>query len=166
MLDYFNKTFLSKDGGNYEKYYEKRSIVKTKSGEYIKYAGRNFRNFTESSQRAGHIALGEFLLAKYFLNSKFYYLFPRMLKSEKGILDSRNAKEWKIMKLDKTANIITLDDLEGVPEDLKKNILALKDLPLGGSKGGSNMSKWNGYMKRLHQLIKEGKINIKESSKF
>lgn len=166
MLNYFNAIFMIKDKGNYENYYDKRSIVKTKDGDYIKYAGRNFRNFNESSQRAGHIALGEFLLAKYFLNKKFYYLFPRMLGSEKERLNSRNAKEWKIMKNDPMGNIITLEDLEGVPETLKKDILKLKDLPLGGPSGGKNRSLWERYMKDLHDLIKKGVILIKEESKF
>jgi hypothetical protein len=92
MLSYFNETFLTKDKGDLKIYYEKRSIIQTKEGDWIKYAGRNYRNFTESSQRAGHIALGEFLMTKYILNKRFYYLFPRMLPDEKEKLDKRMQK--------------------------------------------------------------------------
>ena len=37
-----------------------------KKNYVIKYAGRMKRNFTDGSQRAGHIAVGEMFLTKYF----------------------------------------------------------------------------------------------------
>ena len=60
-----------------------------------------------------------------------------------------------------SAVIITLEDLEGVPERLKEDLLSLKDKPLGGPKGGKDNIKWNVYVKALVTLIDQGKITLK-----
>ena len=65
MFNIFNKKFQEQYGGSWEKFAEQRSTI-IKKKYIIKYSGRMKRNFTDGSQRAGHIAVGEMYLTKYF----------------------------------------------------------------------------------------------------
>lgn len=162
MATYWAEGLERKYKGNIEKYYANRSIIRTVKGEYIKYAGRNYRNFTESSQRAGHIALGEFYLAKYFLNGSFYYFLPRLTPQEIRDLDQRNAKEWKLMRADEVGKIVTIEDFVGVDRKWKRSLRSLKEHPLGGSaEGGKNYSSYYRLMENFKEALQQGKIYLK-----
>jgi len=161
MLNHFKSVFDKKFNGDIEKYYASRSIIRLPEIN-IKYLAGNFRNFTESSQRGGHIVLGEFLLAKYLLQDRFYFLLPRMLPEEVEKLDTYRKKEWLVLRNDELGKLITLADLKGVNPKLKKSILDLKNQPLGGSKeGGKAKHKWVELMKWMESDIRKGIIKIK-----
>ena len=161
MGSYFQKFLDQKFGGELEDYFASRSIIRLDSVN-IKYLAGSFRNFTESSQRAGHVVLGEFLMAKYMLNEEFYFLLPRLLPREVETLDQSSKKEWLVLRADNLGTLITLDDLEGVNEELRVSILSLKDKPLGGSKaGGMAKRQWNRAMRNLETFIRNGVITVR-----
>ncbi|MGB3346656.1 MAG: hypothetical protein WBA71_05355 [Candidatus Humimicrobiia bacterium] len=161
MEKYFQVVFQKRFKGDIENYYRSRSIIRLPSGINIKYLAGNYRNFTESSQRGGHIVLGEFLMAKYFLRDPFYFLLPRLLQVEIRKLDDSNKKEWQILRNDKLGKLITLHNLKGISGNLKKDILSLKDQPLGGSaEGGRAKKTWNSLMKILEEGFRNGLTRI------
>jgi hypothetical protein len=161
MKAQFDKVLQKRFKGDMEAYFKSRSIIRLKNAN-IKYLGGNYRNFTESSQRGGHIVLGEFLLAKYMLKEPFYFLLPRLLKTEIKKLDDTKKKEWLVMRNDNQGKLITLDNLEGVDDTLRRRILELKNQPLGGSKqGGQARVKWAFLMQELGSKIRKGIIVIK-----
>ena len=93
------------------------------------------RNFTDGSQRAGHIAVGEMYLTKYyFYNKQFYYLFPKMTQADLDYLDKHKAddKEWYLLRHEPNVTIKTADDIIGLPQSIKDKLLAIKDEPLKG----------------------------------
>lgn len=161
MEEQFNSVFQRRFGGDIEAYFKSRSIVRLKDRN-IKYLAGNYRNFTESSQRGGHIVLGEFLLAKYMLKEPFYFLLPRLLPSEVTKLDASKKKEWLVMRNDNMGKLVTLDDMDGVDNELRRGILELRNQPLGGSKkGGKAKSKWYYLMQELESKIRNGEVVIK-----
>ena len=161
MGNHFNAVFSRKFKNNIEEYYKARSIIRLRDMN-IKYLAGNYRNFTESSQRGGHIILGEFLMAKYMLKEPFYFLLPRLLPQEVKKLDKSNKKEWLVLRNDKMGKLITLNDLGGINPKLEKAILSLKNEPLGGSKkGGKARSKWIRLMKKLEAEIRSRQIKLK-----
>ena len=134
MHTIFQKKFAASYGSNWQTFADKRSTI-IKDGYIIKYAGRMRRNFTDSSQRAGHIAVGEMFLTKYyFYNKKFIYLFPKMTRSDLAILDKgkRTDKEWYLLRNEPDVIIKTMDDIEGLPDDVRKRLLLIQDEPLKG----------------------------------
>ena len=127
--DKFNKEY-----GSWENFAKRRSTI-IKEGYIIKYSGRMRRNFTDGSQRAGHIAVGEMYLTKYFFpEKKFYYLWPKMNKDDIAYLDEHKSddKEWKILRNEPGVEIITIEDLEGVPAQLKRALFNIRNEPLKG----------------------------------
>lgn len=99
----------------------------------IKHIGRMKRNFTDSSQRAGHIAVGEMYLSKYFFYEKqLYYLFPKMTNEDLIYLDKHKAqdKEWYLLRHEPNVTIKTVDDIIGLPQNIKDDLLDIKDEPL------------------------------------
>lgn len=162
MLNYFNAALMRIHNGDINDYFRRRSIIRLKDGTNVKCLAGNYRNFTESSQRGGHVILGEFLLAKYFLKKKFYFLLPRLTSSDISMLDSSNKKEWKIIRADELGEVITMDDLEGIPIKIRKSILELKNISLGGPTCGRAKIKWNCLVKKLKDLIEKEVINIKK----
>ena len=93
------------------------------------------RNFTDGSQRAGHIAVGEMFLTKYFFpRKKFYYFWPRMTRKDIEFLDTHKPddKEWKLLRNEPGVEIICIDDLEGVSKEIIKKLNSIKDKPLKG----------------------------------
>lgn len=159
MRQYWESAFERQYKSEIQNYYKSRSIILTPRNQYIKYAGRNYRNFTEGSQRAGHIALGEFYLAKYFISSKFYYFLTRLSKEEIRKLDARNAKEWKLMRSDDLGKIVTLEDFDGVTQKIKEGLECLKDMPLKGQ----NMKSHYELMKLFRENIESGNITLKDN---
>jgi hypothetical protein len=156
MRRYWESAFERQYKSDIQKYYQSRSIILTPQNQYIKYAGRNLRNFTESSQRAGHIALGEFYLAKYFLAQKFYYFLTRLSKEEVQKLNARNAKEWKLMRSDDLGTIMTIEDFNGITQEIKEGLESLKDTPLKGQ----NMKLHRLLMKLFRENIESGNITL------
>ena len=162
MRSYFDHALRRIHKGNISDYFRHRSIIRLPDGTNIKYLAGNYRNFTESSQRGGHIVLGEFLMAKYFLKEKFYYLLPRLTRADVSRLDNSDKKEWKVIRADNMGKLMTLEDLEGVPDEIKQGILMLKDTPLGGPTCSEAKVKWNKLISKLRELIETGIIRIKK----
>ncbi|PIN89550.1 hypothetical protein COU57_06150 [Candidatus Pacearchaeota archaeon CG10_big_fil_rev_8_21_14_0_10_32_14] len=41
-------------------------------------------------------------------------------------------KEWKILRNEKNVRLLSIDDLKGVPKEVKKELIKIKDKPLKG----------------------------------
>jgi len=135
MLDVFNDKFNSQYQGDWNKFADERSTI-IKENYVIKYAGRMKRNFTDSSQRAGHIAVGEMFLTKYyFYDKKFYYLFPKMTQEDLEILDhsKKTDKEWHLLRNEPNVEIKTIDDILDLDSNIRNKLYEIKDYPLKGS---------------------------------
>ena len=133
MHNIFKKKFDEKYG-YWESFAKRRSTI-IKKRYIIKYSGRMVRNFTDSSQRAGHIAVGEMFLTKYFFPDKhIFYLWPKMDRKDIEYLDKhkKHDKEWILLRNEKGVTIITIDDLENVPSEVKRNLKNIKECPLKG----------------------------------
>ena len=127
----------------------------------IKYAGRSRRSFTDGSQRAGHIAVGEMFLTKYyFYDKQFYYLFPRTTREDLEILDinKKTDKEWFLLRNEPNVFIKTIDDVEGVDKKIKKKLLQIKDVPLKGDA----LITYNTCTKEIASKLESGDYRIKE----
>ena len=125
----------------------------------VKYSSRNIRNFTEGSQRAGHIAVGEMFLTKYsFPNYKFCYLWPRMSRKEVEYLDKNKIsdKEWSLLRNEPNVEIKTIDDLQGLPKHLEQFFIANKMLSITGPM----IKEWNAAKSELHSLIKTEVVKV------
>ena len=160
MHDTFNTKFQQFYNGDWNEFAKKRSTI-IKDKYVIKYAGRSRRNFTDGSQRAGHIAVGEMFLTKYyFYNKKFYYLFPKMTQDDLTLLDkSKNTdKEWFLLRNEPNVFIKTIDDIEGVDKNIKKKLLQIKDEPLKGDA----FTTFNAYTKEIVSKLESGEYRIKE----
>tara|TARA_Y100000310_G_scaffold342066_1_gene443588 strand:+ start:5032 stop:6099 length:1068 start_codon:yes stop_codon:yes gene_type:complete len=134
MFKIFDKKFQELYNGSWKEFAKKRSTI-VKKGHIIKYSGRMKRNFTDGSQRAGHIAVGEMFLTKYFFPKKrVYYLWPRMTRKDIHFLDTHKPddKEWKLLRNEPGVEIICIDDLKGVPKEIIKKLNSIKDKPLKG----------------------------------
>ena len=155
----YEDKFLKDYKNSWEKFAEKRSTVIFKD-YVVKYSARNKLNFTDSAVRAGHIAVGEMFLTKYsFPDKTFFYLWPRMTSKEVAELDRDKSrdKEWQLLRREGNVVIKTIDDLIGLPNDLK---LAFEEIKYSALKGES-VKKWNSSAKVLHALIKSGKVKVK-----
>lgn len=160
MHSIFNKKFQFFYKGDWEEFAKKRSTI-IKDDYIIKYAGRSRRNFTDGSQRAGHIAVGEMFLTKYyFYDKKFYYLFPKMTREDIELLDrNKNTdKEWFLLRNEPNVFIKTIDDVEGVSSDIKKKLLQIKDEPLKGDA----FRTFNTYTQEVVSKLESGQYKIKE----
>jgi len=154
FIEKFNQKYK-----NWEDFANKRSTIVYKDF-IIKYSGRMRRNFTDGSQRAGHIAVGEMYLTKYFFPNKFfYYLWPRMTKLDIQYLDKhkKDDKEWAILRAEPNVEIITIDDLEGVSPEVKTKLMEIKDKPLKND--ALRIFKTN--VKIIREGLFNGKITIK-----
>lgn len=151
----FNKAY----GGDWKKFAEKRSTIIEKD-YIIKYAGRMRRNFTDGSQRAGHIAVGEMFLTKYyFYDKKFYYLFPKMTQNDLTILDNSKGtdKEWFLLRNEPNVIVKTMDDIIGLSPEIRKKLLLIQDDPLKGEA----LRIYNQCMKVIFADLKTGKLKLK-----
>lgn len=135
MHKIFNSNFQNLYNSDWKVFAQKRSTI-IKDDYVIKYAGRGRRNFTEGSQRAGHIAVGEMYLTKYyFYDKKFYYLFPKMTRTDLRMLDKSKStdKEWFLLRNEPNVFIKTIDDIEGISGSIRTKLRQIKDKPLKGS---------------------------------
>lgn len=134
MHSKFMRKFNNVYHGSWQTYAEKRSTI-IEPNRVIKYAGRMRRNFTDSSQRAGHIAVGEMYLTKYhFYGKNVIYLLPKMTRSDIEFLDTHKShdKEWYLLRNEPMVEIKTMDDLVDLPDQIKQNLLAIQNEPIKG----------------------------------
>jgi hypothetical protein len=160
MHQIFNAKFQKFYNGDWKEFAKKRSTI-IKDDYVIKYAGRSRRNFTDGSQRAGHIAVGEMFLTKYyFYDKKFYYLFPKMTREDLEMLDKNKNidKEWFLLRNEPNVFIKTIDDVEGVDKNIRKKLLQIKDEPLKGDA----FTTFNAYTKEIVSKLESGEYRIKE----
>lgn len=160
MYEYFMAKFSTAYHGDWKEFAEQRSTI-LKDGYVIKYAGRMRRNFTDGSQRAGHIAVGEMFLTKYyFYNKMFYYLFPKMTKEDLAALDHSKTtdKEWFLLRNEPNVVIKTMDDIEGLDSKCRKDLLSIQDTPLKGDA----LRKFNSCMKIIFKGLQTGELRIRE----
>lgn len=125
----------------------------------VKHAARSRRNFTDSSQRAGHIAVGEMYLTKYyFFTKRFYYLFPRMTFQDRDYLDKNksNDKEWFLLRHEPGVDIKTVDEIDGLPRKVKQSLIELRDTPLKGA----DLKTYNNLAKEIERGLISGALRI------
>lgn len=173
MFSYFNATFRSSHfDSNWEKYLRTRAITKTPEGIWVKDLGPKKNSLTDSSVRYGHIVLGEALTTEYLLIGSglfnpetqiFYYLFPLMNRSDIVELDNilANDKEWNLVRrAGHPWRIITLDDLEGVDESIRRRINQ------NFRKANLNTCKteWENTKEIIREGLRLGKIKIIEET--
>lgn len=152
----FLESFQLRYQNSWSSFAEKRSTI-LYDNHLIKYSARNILNFTDGSQRAGHIAVGEMYLTKYFFpNHKFYYLWPRMTKEELEVLNKtkKNDKEWNLLSTETNVSIKTIDDLLGVPTLMKEGFKKISKDPLKGK----SLLSYNSLIKSLRDLIVNGEV--------
>lgn len=160
MYKIFNTKFQLFYKGDWKEFAKKRSTI-IKDNYVIKYAGRSRRNFTDGSQRAGHIAVGEMFLTKYyFYDKKFFYLFPKMTREDIELLDkNKNTnKEWFLLRNEPNVYIKTIDDVEGIGKNIKKKLLQIKDEPLKGDA----FRTFNAYTQEIVSKLESGEYRIKD----
>ena len=120
--------------GSWNIFADKRSTILL-GNIVVKYAGRMIRNFTESSQRAGHIAVGEMYLTKHFFyGKKIYYLMPKMTAEDIKYLDENKPhdKEWHLLRHEPNVEMKCIDDLLGVPQSVYRRLMKIRLEPLKG----------------------------------
>ena len=152
----FLDSFKSRYQNDWNLFSEERSTIIYKD-YLIKYSARNILNFTVGSQRAGHIAVGEMYLTKYFFPElKFYYLWPRMTKVELDFLNAskKHDKEWNLLSTEYNVSLKTIDDLIGVPKAMKDGFKEISKVPLKGEP----IKKYNLLIAELRKLIVNGKV--------
>ncbi len=158
MKSIFQKKFKEKYQNDWEVFSKRRSTI-IKEKFVIKYAGRMKRNFTDGSQRAGHIAVGEMYLTKYyFYDHKFKYLFLKMTSEERDYLDIHKAddKEWYLLRHEHNVEIITMDDILNLPKTIKTKLLSIKDEPLKGDA----LRIYNECVSAIDEGLRNGKLDI------
>lgn len=159
MKEAFEQNFNKKYNGSWDKFSERRSTI-IYPDKIIKYAGRMKRNFTDSSQRAGHIAVGEMYLTKYFFYGKrILYLMPKMTKEDVKYLDEHKAddKEWYLLRHEPQVELKTMDDINGLDLNIKNELLRIKDLPLKGD----TLKVWNKCIKKIDLGLRNGTLEVK-----
>lgn len=154
----FLNTFEKKYKGDWNLFSKKRSTIIFK--EYvIKYSARNILNFTDSSQRAGHIAVGEMYLTKYFFpEHKFFYFWPRMSRGELDYLNKNktNDKEWNLLSTEDNVEIITIDDIHNLPSEIRSGFKDISRDPLKGLP----LKKYKKLMQKTRILLENKKCKI------
>jgi hypothetical protein len=153
----FNNHF-DKEYGDWSTFAQQRSTVII-GDTAIKHAGRMKRNFTDSSQRAGHIAVGEMYLTKFlFPKHKIVYLWPRMSNSDVLELDKtkQDDKEWKLLRNEPNVRIATRDDLIGLEASVIDKLYALRNDPLKGT----SLTQYKQLAKKIQYGLETDKYRI------
>lgn len=147
---------------SWSKFADKRSTI-IFDDYIIKYAGRMRRNFTDASQRAGHIAVGEMYLSKYlYYGKKVYYLCPRMSDEDVRYLDKHknDDKEWILLRNEENVYYKTRDDIIGLPQNIARQLEVICKMPL---KSGSLAKKtYDTCIKYIVAGLKDGSLRIRE----
>lgn len=160
MQKKYQEAFYAKYQGDWNIFAKKRSSF-ISSDFVIKHAARNLLNFTDSSQRAGHIAVGEMYLTKYLVNkSKFYYLFPRMTNSDIKILDNgkKTDKEWFLLRNEPGVEILTRDQIQGASPSFLNTMEEIQNKPLKGK----YVSQYQQAMKECMTMLRKDKWRIEK----
>jgi len=173
MIEYFNRTFRKPTfHSDWEEYLKTRAITKTPQGFWVKDLGPRKRSMTDSSVRYGHIVLGEALTTEYLLMGSgmfdpetqiFYYLFPLMERSDVRDLDSIlvSDKEWRLMRrAGHPWKIITLDDLEGVDQSIRRQI----DERFKIANLNTCKREWAAVKNSIREGLRSGMITIRETA--
>ncbi len=157
MLEKWNIKFDKQYKGSWNTYAKKRNLI-INDDSIIKITGRNYRNFSDSSQRAGHIAVGEMYLTKYFFpDKKLYYTFPRMSQDEKETMDNKeNNKEWGLLKKEENVEIITRDHIVNLSQEHQRELIKISNEPLKGEP----LKIWNSVKQELISEFKKGKLHL------
>lgn len=155
--------FRDKYDASLEKFSQKRSTVLF-ANYAVKHAGRNTRNFTDGSQRAGHIAVGEMYVSKYIVGNRghVFYLFPRMTNSDIAYLDKTKGtdKEWRLLRNEGGVTILGIDDLDNVPNQISEALASVKNSPLKGDA----LRKYTSASKELETLLRSGAVTVNRKS--
>lgn len=153
---YFEDSYES----SLEKFARKRSTVLNPTFA-VKHAGRNYRNFTDGSQRAGHIAVGEMYVSKYIVGNDrhVFYLFPRMTRAEFDSLDLSKGtdKEWRLLRNESGVTLLAIDSLDFVPNSLIQVFDSVKNEPLKGEA----LAAYSAASKELNSLLWAGEVVVK-----
>lgn len=160
MQQKFLSAFQIKYKGDWNNFAQKRSTLIGKDF-VVKHAARNLLNFTDSSQRAGHIAVGEMYLTKYLVNkTKFYYLFPRMTNKDINALDlgKKTDKEWFLLRNEPGVEIVSRDEIGGASKKFLKTMEEIEDKPLKGN----YVSQYQNAMKECMDMLKIDKWTIEK----
>jgi hypothetical protein len=166
MLSYFNETFVKEYGGDWISYLESREIIRTHDGRWVKDIGARKRNFTDSSQRYGHIVLGEAITTKYLLtgskmfdpsNDCFYYLLPLLTRTELDGLDKSLAadKEWRLLGGDSAWKVVTFDEIDRLNESLSEQLKQFRSRNLNETK-----KEWESTKQKLRDGLRNGTFTI------
>jgi hypothetical protein len=158
MKSIYDQKFKKLYGGSWDKFAEQRSSILTNNG-VIKISGRMKRNFTDGSQRAGHIAVGEMFLTKYYFpNRTIYYLWPKMSAKDVEELDRTKStdKEWYLLRNEPGVTIVTRDNIEGLDPKIYKILEDISDEPLKGE----ILRTYNAISKEIMSGLKSKKYKI------
>ena len=174
VIDEINKEmekrflFFFKKFNGWEDYLESRAIIKYFDGTFIKYLGPKKRSLLDSSQRMGHIVIGEAFVSRFLLERSnlfrigtdfFYYFFPLLTKREIEEIDAklRHDKEWRLLrKRDNPWRLVTMDCISGIENrirDLIQNKFRMANL--NECKG-----EWNKCKKYIANKLKNGEYKI------
>jgi hypothetical protein len=137
-----------------EEYCNGRSIAKDDNGNFIKILSTNYQNLTLSEKRGGHILLGEYFIAKYMLKGNLIMFLPRLSKKDIENLNNSDKKEWKILWDESNGMVLTIDDFNGISDNIKQRILRC-----------DSFSRWLLILDELLDGIRKGKITIKKDFK-
>lgn len=154
----FLRTFKKRYKNSWKVFAQKRSTIIFEN-YIIKYSARNLLNFTDGSQRAGHIAVGEMYLTKYFFpDYRFFYFWPRMTKEDLKYLNENktNDKEWNLLSTEENVDIVTIDEIENVPKEIYDGFTEIKSSPLKGTP----LKKYNTLTSKIRQMLEEGDCYI------
>lgn len=157
---WMKEKFIKNYEGDMKQFAAKRSTIFLDDKTILKYGGRMRRSFTDGSQRSGHIAVGEMFLTKYlFEDKKILYLFPKMTEEDLRYLDvhKKDDKEWKILRHETNVTILTMDNLLGLPGNIRAHLLDITNEPLRGSA----LRIYNYCVDVIKRLVQEGKIRIR-----
>jgi hypothetical protein len=153
MKKYFQDN-APKEYKNIEEYCKGRSIAKDAKGNFIKILSTNYQNLTLSEKRGGHIMLGEYFIAKYMLKGNLIMFLPRLSRKDIEKLNASNKKEWKVLWEDSNGMVLTIEDFDGISEDMKRMILKC-----------NSYSEWLGLIKVLLDKIRKNEIRIRDDFK-
>ena len=143
-------------------YAKKRSTIMG-TDYIIKYNGRMKRNYTDGSQRAGHIAVGEMFLSKYlFYGKKVYYLSPRMSQADVDELDctKKEDKEWALLRCEENVYYKTRDDIIGLPSEINEKLQSITTEPL--KNGTPAMATYKECLKEIVAGLENGKYSLRK----
>lgn len=161
MHDIWYKEKFSTYNYSWEKFADRRSTI-IFDDYIVKYAGRMKRNYTDGSQRAGHIAVGEMYLSKYlYYGKKVYYLCPRMSAEEVKYLDTHKSddKEWTLLRHEENVYYMTRDNIVGLPKDIISKLESISEAPL---KNGTPAKRtYDECIKFIVAGLKNGTLKIK-----